>query len=71
MGNEWIPTSDSWNLKKLKYSKEANATIQLVDLLLENQVDGIIYAGGDGTTRDIANALKASEEKGKKQLRLH
>ena len=70
MGNEWIPTSDSWNLEEVGNTPEetnAEDTIQLVDLLLENQVDGIIYAGGDGTTRDIANALKASEEKGKKE----
>ena len=70
MGSEWIPKSDSWSLEEIGNTPEetnAEDTIQLVDLLLENQVDGIIYAGGDGTTRDIANALKASEEKGKKE----
>ena len=74
MGSEWIPKSDSWSLEEIGNTPEetnAEDTIQLVDLLLENQVDGIIYAGGDGTTRDIANALKTSEENGKKkQLRL-
>ena len=43
MGNEWIPTSDSWNLEEVGNTPEetnAEDTIQLVDLLLENQVMG-------------------------------
>lgn len=70
MGGEWIPESDSWSLEEIGNTPEetsATDTIKLVDLLLENQVDGIIYAGGDGTTRDIANALKTSEKNGKKE----
>ena len=70
MGSEWIPKSDYWSLEEIGNTPEetnAEDTIQLVDLLLENQVDGIIYAGGDGTTRDIANALKISEGNGKEE----
>lgn len=68
MGSTWLIDSDSVDVEIIgdtPIETSADDTIRLVDDLLEAKVDGILYAGGDGTTRDIANALKISEGKGK------
>ena len=68
MGSTWLIKSDSFDLEiigETPVETSADDTIRLVDDLIDAGIDGILYAGGDGTTRDIANALKISENKGK------
>ena len=68
MGSTWLTETDSFDLEiigETPVETSADDTIRLVDDLIDAGIDGILYAGGDGTTRDIANALKISENKGK------
>ena len=44
-----------------------NDTNDLVVQLMAAGVDGILYAGGDGTTRDIVHALETCGEEAQKQ----
>ena len=62
MGNSWIPNSleglGHWNIiAETPQETTADDTANAVHALIENHVDMILYAGGDGTTRDIVNAL--------------
>ncbi len=60
MGIEWIekiPFSDFKVIGEWKEKTTAEDTSKAVELLLENDVDLILYAGGDGTTRDIVEKL--------------
>ena len=68
MGSTWLINTDSFDLEiigETPVETSADDTIRLVDDLINAGIDGILYAGGDGTTRDIANALKISENNGK------
>ena len=68
MGSTWLIETDSFDLEiigETPVETSADDTIRLVDDLIDAGIDGILYAGGDGTTRDIANALKVSESNGK------
>lgn len=68
MGSTWFIETDSFDLEiigETPVETSADDTIRLVDDLIDAGIDGILYAGGDGTTRDIANALKISENNGK------
>ena len=68
MGNTWLTKTNSFDLEiigETPVETSADDTIRLVDDLIDAGIDGILYAGGDGTTRDIANALKISESNGK------
>ena len=68
MGSTWLIETDSFDLEiigETPVETSADDTIRLVDDLIDAGIDGILYAGGDGTTRDIANALKISESNGK------
>lgn len=68
MGGTWLIETDSFDLEiigETPVETSADDTIRLVDDLIDAGIDGILYAGGDGTTRDIANALKISESNGK------
>ena len=68
MGSTWLIKTDSFDLEiigETPVETSADDTIRLVDDLIDAGIDGILYAGGDGTTRDIANALKISENNGK------
>ena len=56
MGGDWI-TQNYTSLGTTPKSTSAEDTSKLVDQLIESKVDVIVYAGGDGTTRDIVNAL--------------
>ena len=61
MGSEWIP--DKVSIGNFNFIHESSGitnpsdTFELVSLLIAYDVDLIIYAGGDGTTRDIVSAL--------------
>ena len=68
MGSTWLIETDSFDIEiigETPVETSADDTIRLVDDLIDAGIDGILYAGGDGTTRDIANALKISESNGK------
>ena len=68
MGSTWLTKTNSFDLEiigETPAETSADDTIRLVDDLIDAGIDGILYAGGDGTTRDIANALKISESNGK------
>jgi len=58
MGADWIPAGISFRATG-DYSGNTNDidTAEVVGEFLQNSVDLILYAGGDGTTRDIVNAL--------------
>ena len=63
MGGSWIPS----NIEKMTFTSigqtpentSETETSQLVRELVEFGAEAILYAGGDGTTRDIANTLES------------
>ncbi|MDG1549512.1 MAG: ATP-NAD kinase family protein [Candidatus Poseidoniaceae archaeon] len=57
MGGDWLATLNYHIIGKTPNSTNALNTNDLVQQLIDNEVDVILYAGGDGTTRDIVNAL--------------
>jgi predicted polyphosphate/ATP-dependent NAD kinase len=63
MGNAWLPESiDHSDFEAVGVTPQATTaeeTTNLVKQLVESNVDAILYAGGDGTTRDIVLALDA------------
>ena len=56
MGGHWIP-KDYNSIGDTPDTTSAEDTNKLVNQLIDCDVDVILYAGGDGTTRDIVNAL--------------
>ena len=63
MGDSWVPEKmknlGQWhNICLTPESTSASDTIQVVHSLIEEKVELILYAGGDGTTRDIIGALE-------------
>ena len=63
MGDSWIPekmkTQGKWtNVFDTPKMTTAENTIHVVNTLIEQNVEIILYAGGDGTTRDIIGALE-------------
>ena len=56
MGGYWIPNEYS-SIGDTPDTTSAEDTNKLVKQLIDCDVDVILYAGGDGTTRDIVNAL--------------
>ncbi len=65
MGSEWIPENfQTGNVNLVHESKgptNPSDTSELVSILIDSEVDLILYAGGDGTTRDIISALESSD----------
>ncbi|MDG1551784.1 MAG: ATP-NAD kinase family protein [Candidatus Poseidoniaceae archaeon] len=61
MGGTWLGENDFTSIGNSPESTTAGDTAKLIKELLENNVDIIVYAGGDGTTRDIVNALDGNE----------
>ena len=61
MGGTWLGKNDFTSIGNSPESTTAGDTAKLIKELLENNVDIIVYAGGDGTTRDIVNALDGNE----------
>ena len=66
MGATWVPDLKEEDHVSVVCSGSTPAstspedTARLVGELVEAGVDAILYAGGDGTTRDIVNALEAA-----------
>ena len=56
MGGHWIPNKYN-SIGDTPDTTSAEDTNNLVKQLIDCDVDVILYAGGDGTTRDIVNAL--------------
>ena len=61
MGGDWLDGFEYEQRKESPTEPTAQDTSHLVQDLLESEVDVILYAGGDGTTRDIVNALDGNE----------
>ena len=64
MGSDWIKDIPFPNLKVIgdwQGKTSAKDTTLAVELLLEEDVDLIMYAGGDGTTRNIIDTLESLE----------
>jgi len=62
MGSVWAPESSSFSHAwsgVTPASTTPGDTERLVQELVDQKVDAILYAGGDGTTRDIVNALES------------
>jgi predicted polyphosphate/ATP-dependent NAD kinase len=61
MGHTWIPTPSEkmffTHIGETPADTSVTETSQLVTALIEAGAEAILYAGGDGTTRDIANTL--------------
>ena len=60
MGTEWLDPSlkvDFSVVHETFGETSKQNTTDLVSVLVRNDVDLILYAGGDGTTRDIVKAL--------------
>ncbi len=64
MGSTWVPEIQSAQTVGTEWvghtpdSTSAEDTSNLVNALLDAKVDALLYAGGDGTTRDIVKALE-------------
>ena len=57
MGGDWLSDLDYHSIGKTPQPTTALNTNDLVHQLIDKEVDVILYAGGDGTTRDIVNSL--------------
>ena len=57
MGGDWLSTIAYRAIGQTPRTTTAQDTLDLVGKFIEIPVDVILYAGGDGTTRDIVNAL--------------
>lgn len=57
MGGDWLGTIAYRAIGQTPRTTTAQDTLDLVGKFIEIPVDVILYAGGDGTTRDIVNAL--------------
>lgn len=61
MGSDWFPNELKDKIQFLHKSKgktSASDTSEAVKILLESNIDILIYGGGDGTTRDIVSNLQ-------------
>jgi predicted polyphosphate/ATP-dependent NAD kinase len=69
MGSDWIPKDfdigEIITIHKSAGNTSASDTSELVISLIDSSIDLLVYAGGDGTTRDIISAL---ESRGKGQI---
>tara|TARA_B100001564_G_C20639251_1_gene671243 strand:- start:106 stop:1302 length:1197 start_codon:yes stop_codon:yes gene_type:complete len=69
MGGTWFPESQSnmtfTAIGETPAQTSMNETEELVTALIHADVEVILYAGGDGTTRDIANTLEKIGDKAK------
>ena len=60
MGSDWIPTEHTV-IYETPDQTSAETTREAVAVLCEAGIDLLLYAGGDGTTRDIIEALPNSD----------
>jgi len=68
MGTEWLPEGATIGSVRTTHSSSgstsADDTATAVGALLEEGIDLLVYAGGDGTTRDIVAALDSAGSPG-------
>ncbi len=62
MGSSWLGQTAVTIIGDSPKSTSAQDTASLVKQLIDSEVDLILYAGGDGTTRDIVKALESIGE---------
>ncbi len=64
MGTEWLPEAEIGSISTVHSSSggtSAADTQDAVNSLLESEINLLVYAGGDGTTRDVVAALESAE----------
>ena len=64
MGTEWFPEAEIGSISTVHSSSRGTSaadTQDAVNSLLESEIDLLVYAGGDGTTRDVVAALDSAE----------
>ncbi len=61
MGGDWLSNMPFTPIGKTPTITTAKDTQKLVEQLQQSNVDVILYAGGDGTTRDIVSIIKRDE----------
>ena len=64
MGTDWFPEAEIGSISIVHSSSgstSAEDTQDAVNVLLESEIDLLVYAGGDGTTRDVVAALDSAE----------
>ena len=64
MGTDWFPEAEIGSISIVHSSSgstSAEDTQDAVNTLLESEIDLLVYAGGDGTTRDVVAALESAE----------
>ena len=57
MGGTWLSKTPFTSIGETPTKTTSTDTNQMVKQLIENKIDVIVYAGGDGTTRDIVTSL--------------
>ena len=62
MGSSWLGQTSATIIGESPQSTSAQDTTSLIEQLIDSKVDLILYAGGDGTTRDIVKALESIGE---------
>ena len=63
MGTEWLPDGQIGSISTVHSSigkTSATDTQEAVNALLESGIDLLVYAGGDGTTRDVVSTLDSA-----------
>ena len=64
MGTEWLPEAEIGSISTVHFSSGGTSAVDTQDAvnsLLESEIDLLVYAGGDGTTRDVVAALESAE----------
>ena len=61
MGGDWLSNLEHQVVFETPENTTAESTRKAVSVLLESNIDVLLYAGGDGTTRDIHHALEARD----------
>ena len=64
MGTDWFPEAEIGSISIVHSSSgstSAEDTQDAMNALLESEIDLLVYAGGDGTTRDVVAALDSAE----------
>ncbi len=64
MGTDWFPEAEIGSISTVHSSEAETSAVDTqdaVNALLESEIDLLVYAGGDGTTRDVVAVLETAE----------
>ena len=64
MGTDWFPEAEIGSISTVHSSGAETSAVDTqdaVNALLESEIDLLVYAGGDGTTRDVVAVLETAE----------